>query len=63
VNPAFYLKLAFIALGLVNVALFHARFSASLRAGTLAPEARGYALVSLVAWIVALLAGRMIAYL
>jgi hypothetical protein len=29
----------------------------------LPPEARVYALVSLVAWIVALLAGRMIAYL
>jgi hypothetical protein len=63
VNPAFYLKLGFIALGLVNVALFHARFGAALRAGALPPEARIYALVSLVAWIVALLAGRMIAYL
>ena len=63
VNPAFYLKLAFIALGLINVALFHARFGSALKAGTLPPEARAYALVSLVAWIVALLAGRMIAYL
>jgi len=63
VNPAFYLKLACIALGLINVALFHARFGTVLRAGALPPEARVYALVSLVAWIVALLAGRMIAYL
>ncbi|QRM30099.1 hypothetical protein [Microvirga sp. VF16] len=63
VNPAFYVKLAFIALGLVNVALFHARFGTALRAGTLPPEARAYALVSLIAWIVVLLAGRMIAYL
>jgi hypothetical protein len=63
VNPAFYLKLAFIALGLTNVALFHARFGSALKAGTLPPEARAYALVSLIAWIVALLAGRMIAYL
>jgi hypothetical protein len=63
VNPAFYVKLAFIALGLANVALFHARFGTALRAGVLPPEARIYALVSLIAWIVVLLAGRMIAYL
>jgi hypothetical protein len=63
VNPAFYLKLAFITLGLVNVALFHARFRTALRSDVLPAEARAYALVSLVAWIVALLAGRMIAYL
>jgi len=63
VNSAFYLKLAFIALGLTNVALFHARFGSALKAGALPPEARAYALVSLIAWIVALLAGRMIAYL
>jgi hypothetical protein len=63
VNPAFYLKLAFIALGLINVALFHARFGGPLRTGALPPEARVYALVSLIAWMVVLLAGRMIAYL
>ena len=63
VNPAFYLKLAFIAVGLINVVLFHARFGTALQTGTLPPEARIYGLVSLVAWIVALLAGRMIAYL
>jgi len=56
-------KLVFIALGLVNVALFHARFGAALRAGALPPEARVYAFVSLIAWIITLLAGRMIAYL
>ena len=63
VNPAFYVKVAFIALGLVNVALFHIRFGAALRAGALPAEARVYATISLLAWIVALLAGRMIAYL
>ncbi|HZH09083.1 MAG TPA: hypothetical protein VEZ24_01800 [Microvirga sp.] len=63
VNPAFYAKLAFIAVGLVNVVLFHIRFHGALRAGTLPPEARTYALVSLIAWMMALLAGRMIAYL
>ena len=63
VNPAFYAKLAFIVLGLTNVALFHTRFGAALRAGNLPPEARFYAVVSLTAWIITLLAGRMIAYL
>jgi hypothetical protein len=62
-NPAFYVKLAFIGLGIVNVALFHARLGSALRAGALPREARAYALVSLLAWIVTLLAGRMIAYL
>ena len=33
------------------------------RLDSLPPEARAYALVSLLAWIVTLLAGRMIAYL
>jgi len=63
VNPAFYAKLAFIALGIVNVALFHFRFGTALRGGVLPPEARFYALVSLIAWTATLLAGRMIAYL
>jgi hypothetical protein len=62
-NPAFYVKLAFIVLGLINIALFHARFGSALRSNTLPPEARAYALVSLLAWIIVLLAGRMIAYL
>ena len=63
VNPAFYAKLLFIAVGLANVALFHARFGASLRKGLVAPGARALAFVSLGAWVLALAAGRMIAYL
>jgi len=63
VNPAFYAKLVFIAVGLINVALFHARFSKALRADILPPAARAYAVISLAAWILALLAGRLIAYL
>ncbi len=63
VNPAFYAKLVFIAIGLVNVILFHSRFNAALRTGTLPSEARPYTLISLLAWIAVLLAGRMIAYL
>jgi hypothetical protein len=63
INPAFYAKLAFIALGLTNVALFHARLGGALRAGTLPPEARVFAIISLAAWVLTLLAGRLIAYL
>lgn len=63
VNPAFYAKMAFLALGLVNVALFHARFGAAMRGESLPPSARAYALVSLLAWVLVLVAGRTIAYL
>jgi hypothetical protein len=63
VNPAFYAKLAFIGAGLVNVALFHARFGSALHGGALPQEARAYAVISLAAWVLTLLAGRMIAYL
>jgi hypothetical protein len=63
VNPAFYAKLAFITLGVANVALFHARFGAALRAGVLPEGARVFAAGSLFAWVLTLVAGRMIAYL
>jgi hypothetical protein len=63
INPAFYAKLAFIAVGLANVALFHFRFGSTMRTDVLPPDARFYALTSLLAWIATLLAGRMIAYL
>ncbi len=63
VNPAFAVKMGFILLGLANVALFHYRFGAHLRYDALPPEARTYAVLSLLAWVVALVAGRMIAYL
>ena len=63
VNPAFFFKMTFVAVGLLNVAIFHARFGRSLRSGVLNPGARALALLSLTAWILVLLAGRMIAYL
>jgi hypothetical protein len=62
-NPAFLAKLALIALGLVNLALFHARFGSGLRAGAVPVEARPFAHVSLAAWVLTLAAGRLIAYL
>lgn len=63
INPAFYAKMAFLALGLLNVALFHLRFGSASSGWSLPPDARPYALVSLVAWILVLVAGRTIAYL
>jgi hypothetical protein len=62
VNPAFYAKMAFIVLGLVNLAVFHVRFRDQIRHGPLAVGARPFAAVSLAAWVLALAAGRMIAY-
>ena len=63
VNPAFYAKLAFIAVGLVNLAAFHARFGSAMGYAPLPPSARLFAGVSLAAWVLTLIAGRMIAYL
>ncbi|MGL4443623.1 MAG: DUF6644 family protein [Alsobacter sp.] len=63
VNPAFLLKMALVAIGLVNVAYVHARFGRMLAANELPVAATIPAVVSLVAWVVALLAGRAIAYL
>jgi hypothetical protein len=61
-NPAFLAKLAFIALGILNLAWLHARFRGALRSEV--PDgARAFALVSLVAWTATVAAGRMIAYL
>lgn len=62
VNPAFLAKLGLIALGLANLALLHARFGPGWRGGFPAAQARPYAAVSLAAWVLALAAGRMIAY-
>jgi hypothetical protein len=63
-NPAFLAKLGFIALGLVNLAVFHARFGAATHSGgSLPPAARPLALLSLTTWTLTLIAGRMIAYL
>ncbi len=61
-NPAFLAKLAFIALGLLNLAVVHVRFREVL--GTDVPDdARTFAAVSLLAWTATLIAGRLIAYL
>ena len=61
-NPAFLAKLGFIALGIVNLAVLHARFGPGWRGAFPAVAARPFAAVSLAAWVLALAAGRMIAY-
>ena|SRR3712207_2101978 len=61
-NPACYAKLAFIVLGLLNLAVVHLRFRDVL--GTDVPNgARAFAAISLLAWTATLIAGRLIAYL
>lgn len=62
-NPAFLFKLAWILIGLANVALFYALFGSTLRHERPLKGARPLAAVSLVAWIAVLLSGRAIAYL
>jgi hypothetical protein len=63
INPAFYAKMTFLLIGLANVAVFHGFFGRSLRTGIVDSGARTLAIVSLAAWILTLVAGRLIAYL
>jgi hypothetical protein len=63
INPAFYAKLSFIAIGLVNLVVLHARFGSAMRGEDLPARLVPYAAISFAAWILTLLAGRMIAYL
>ena len=61
-NAAFRFKMLMLLVGLINVAIFHARFGRHLKADTPTDAARPLALISLTAWILVLLAGRAIAY-
>lgn len=63
VNPAFYAKLTFIAVGLANLIALHARFGSAMRGENLPASVRGFAALSFASWVLTLLAGRMIAYL
>ena len=62
-NPGFLAKIAALGVGVANLALFHHRFGAAIRAGAIPEGAAAQAVVSLAAWTVAVLAGRGIAYL
>jgi hypothetical protein len=63
-NPAFLAKLGFILLGLLNVLALRrsAGWARALAGGGIGPALRLAALVSLLAWLGALLAGRWIAF-
>src|SRR6516164_1555453 len=63
VNPAFQFKMAMLALGLLNVALFRWRFGTALKKDTPLDGAYGLAALSLASWTLVLLAGRFSAYL
>ena len=62
-NPAFLFKMAMLVVGLLNAALFHWQFGRAGKAGVVYPASRVLAAVSLVSWVLVLLAGRLIAYL
>jgi hypothetical protein len=62
-NPAFQFKMAMLIFAFANVAVFHWRYGRALKAGAPLDGAQPYAAVSLVSWILVLLAGRSIAYL
>ncbi|MFN4275309.1 MAG: hypothetical protein ACK4FJ_03340 [Ferrovibrio sp.] len=63
-NPAFQAKLACIAIGLVNIALFHlGPWRGLVQRGEVTLAAKLGAVVSLLAWSGAIIGGRLIAYL
>lgn len=61
-NPAFLTKVALIGLGLLNAAALHRRYGAPWRPRGGGGAGRGFAAVSLLAWLGAVVAGRLIAY-
>ena len=63
INPAFYAKLVFIAVGLVNLVVVHMRYGSAMLGEDLPAAVIPFAAVSFAAWVLTLLAGRMIAYL
>lgn len=62
VNPAFYAKLAFIAVGLANLLVLHRRFGTAMAGEDLPRGATAFAAASFAAWVLTLVAGRMMAY-
>jgi len=65
VNPAFYVKMLFIALAIVNVRMVRARVFGDPRIDQepLSTNAKALAVVSLLLWLGAVTAGRLLAYI
>lgn len=64
-QPVFYVKLAFVALGVVNMQMIRNRIfrSPSAAADVIPKNGKRLAIVSLVVWIGATTSGRLIAYI
>ena len=64
-NPAFLTKIALVTLGVLNALLLHfgGRWRDILAGGAISPRVRISALLSLLTWIGAILAGRWIGFL
>lgn len=64
-NPAFLVKVALVALGIVNALVLHARgaWQAAMATDSAPPALRMQALLSMVIWVGAVLAGRWIAFI
>ena len=64
-NPAFLIKVALVALGIVNALVLHARgaWQTALATDSAPPALRVQALLSMVIWVGAVLAGRWIAFI
>ena len=63
INPDFWVKLIFVGIGVFAMVRMRKVFaSPALASGTLPPDAKTWAWVSLVCWFGAIVAGRLIAY-
>jgi hypothetical protein len=63
INPDFWLKLVFVAIGVFAMVKMRKVFAnPALASGTVPPDGKTWAWVSLVCWFGAIVAGRLIAY-
>lgn len=63
-NPDFYVKMAFIALSLINLKMIrtHVFGNPEIDSGKFTPQAKRLAWVSLFCWLVVITSGRLLAY-
>jgi hypothetical protein len=62
-NPVFYIKMACVALAVVNMVVIRRRIARFSPTGVTDPRIRSLAMLSLVFWFAAIAAGRLMAYL